>query len=147
MNVKHVPVFGLIALLAILSGVPLLSSGITNFAHARYATNTQTQTNSNKYDNGACGIIGQLIEADGTANSPIMHVTSSDSQGQQGPPGPQGIQGEQGPAGPAGPNKMLQTRIVESDVGIFPPEPNFSFITATIIVQAFAVCAKLVEVP
>lgn len=48
-----------------------------------------------------------------------------------GPQGEQGLQGVQGVQGPAGPDKELQTRIVQSEVGILPPDPNFDFITVT----------------
>jgi hypothetical protein len=54
MKVKYGSIF---AILAVLSSLPLLSSGITNYGYARYATNTQTQANANECNTGTnCAI-------------------------------------------------------------------------------------------
>ena len=74
MKVRYVPVFALVGVLTVLSGMPLLSSGsiITNYAYARYAnTNTQSQGNSNECNTGTnCAITSPQTQEDGTANSP-----------------------------------------------------------------------------
>jgi hypothetical protein len=74
MKIKHVPVFALIGLLAVLSGMPVLSSSIiTNYALAKYATDTniQTQANANECNFGTnCAINSPQTQGDGTANSP-----------------------------------------------------------------------------
>jgi|SRR5918995_2732027 hypothetical protein len=72
MKLKYVPIFVLVGLLVILSSLPVLSSGITNYANARYATNTQTQANNNECNTGTnCGITSPQTQGDDTANSPI----------------------------------------------------------------------------
>lgn len=87
--------------------------------------NSQSQSNAN--DCGLdqttginCANNGPLMQGNGLASSPV--IAQSAGQDQQGP---------QGPPGPPGPDKKIQTRIVESDVRIIPPDPNFSLITAT----------------
>ena len=84
MKVKYIPVFALIGLLAILSGMPALSSGITYYAYARYATNTQTMANNNECDNGAnCANPAPQSIGDGTANSPVNTQISNFNEEQE----------------------------------------------------------------
>jgi hypothetical protein len=58
--------------LVIMSGLPLISGGsITNFANAKYATNTQAHANSNECTTGTnCAISSPQTQGGGTANSP-----------------------------------------------------------------------------
>jgi hypothetical protein len=57
--------------LVIMSGLPLISGGTINYANAKYATNTQSQANSNECDTGTnCAITSPQNQGDGTANSP-----------------------------------------------------------------------------
>jgi hypothetical protein len=69
------------------------------------------------------------MQGDGLASSPI--ITQFGGGGQQGPQGPPGPQGPKGDTGDSGTDKVLQARVVESEVRELPPEPNFSLITAT----------------
>ena len=93
MKVKYVSILAIVLVLT--SGIPFLS-GAANYANTKYATNTHSQANTNDYNNGAiCGTISPLIEAYGTASSPMMQVSNTGSQGLQGPPGPQGPKGDQ----------------------------------------------------
>ena len=72
-------VFLFAILLVLTSGIPLFSgSSIINNASARYATNIQTQANSNEcYD---CAINSPQTQGDGTANSPT-NLQISESNG------------------------------------------------------------------
>jgi hypothetical protein len=54
-----------------MSGIPLISGGGTNYANAKYATDTQTKANANDCDNSSnCAINRPQTQGDGTANSP-----------------------------------------------------------------------------
>jgi hypothetical protein len=85
MKIKYVVVFALIGFLAILSSMPVLSSGIvTNYASAKYATNTQTLVNNNECDNGAnCANPSAQSIGDGTANSPVNTQISKFNEEQE----------------------------------------------------------------
>ena len=55
MKVKYISIFAIV--LVLLSGIPLISGGATNYANAKYATDTQTQANANECEGGAnCAI-------------------------------------------------------------------------------------------
>lgn len=100
MKVKYVTIFTI--LLVLLSGAPSISGGVINSAYTRYATNAQSQANTNDYDNGIhCAINSPQIQGDGIAATPLsIQISNSGSQGpqgQQGPPGPPGSQGLVGP--------------------------------------------------
>jgi hypothetical protein len=104
MDVKYIPGFTLIGIFAVLSGMPLLSSGITNYAYARYAPNTQTLANNNECDNGAnCANPSAQSIGDGTTNAPVNSQTSEFS-GELSTPGPT-----------PEPNQQLQVRQVNAD--------------------------------
>lgn len=82
MKVKYVSIFTIV--LVILSGIPLLSVGPTNYANAKYA-NTQTQSNANDCDNGSnCAITSPQTQGDGTANSPVNTQISIFNEDQGG---------------------------------------------------------------
>jgi hypothetical protein len=85
MNVKNVSIVASITVLVFLSGIPVLSSGnISNYAYARYATNAQTQANSNECtDNTNCGITSPQTHGDGTANSPVNSQVSRFNEKQE----------------------------------------------------------------
>src|SRR5688572_9640498 len=56
--------------LVLLSGIPLISGGATNYASARYA-NTQSQANANECNTGTnCAINSPQTQGDGSASSP-----------------------------------------------------------------------------
>lgn len=82
----YFPIFVLVGLLSIMSGMPMLSSGsITNYANAKYAPNTQTQANNNDCTTGAnCGIISPQTQGDGTAISPTNLQISKFNEQQDG---------------------------------------------------------------
>jgi len=86
--------------LVLLSGIPLISGGATNYASARYA-NTQSQANANDCDNGAiCAADSSLFQGEGIAGSPIYsQISNSELQGLLGPQGPKGDKGDTGPDG------------------------------------------------
>jgi hypothetical protein len=86
LKVKYVPIIALVGFLAIMSGMPLLSSGIiANNAFARYATNTQTQANSNECITGTnCAITSPQTQGDGTANSPVNTQISEFNEEREG---------------------------------------------------------------
>jgi len=89
MKVKYVPIFALVGVLTVLSGMPLLSSGsiITNYAYARYAnTNTQSQGNTNECNTGTnCAITSPQTQGDGTANSPTnLQISKFNEEEQDG---------------------------------------------------------------
>jgi len=89
MKVKFTPIFALVGLLAILSGMPALSTGITNYAYAKYGTNTQTQANANECDTGSnCAITSPQTQGDGTANSPTNLQISKFNEEQGEPNSP-----------------------------------------------------------
>ena len=68
MKVRYVSIFAVV--LVVLSGIPLLSGG-TDYANAKYATNTQSQGNSNECDTGTnCAINSPQTQGDGSASSP-----------------------------------------------------------------------------
>jgi hypothetical protein len=74
MKVKYVPIIILVGLLAVMSGMPLLLStgNVSNYVYARYATNAQSQANTNECNTGAnCVITSPQTQGDGTANSPV----------------------------------------------------------------------------
>ena len=75
MKVKYVSIFPIV--LVLLSGVPLIPSpGATNYASARYATNTQTQSNTNECETGTnCAISSPQTQGDGSASSPTDKLT------------------------------------------------------------------------
>ena len=85
MKVKYVSMIVLVGVLAVMSGKPLLSSGtITNFAYAKYATDTQSQANSNECNTGTnCAIISPQTQGDGTANSPTNLQISKYNEDQE----------------------------------------------------------------
>ena len=147
MKVKYVTIFTI--LLVLLSGAPSISGGVINSAYTRYATNAQSQANTNDCDNGIhCAINSPQIQGDGIAATPLsIQISNSGSQGpqgQQGPPGPpgsqglvgpkrdpgntgpqgpagpQGSQGVQGAQGPPGPDKELQVRSVAGNTVSIP---------------------------
>lgn len=115
MKFKYVPIFALVGLLAILSGMPLslLSGGSssTNYAFARYAnTNTQTQANSNECTVGSnCGITSPQTQGDGTANSPTnLQISKFNVQeGEQ----------DEGVGGPFDHYRLLEFRLSVSGCG------------------------------
>jgi hypothetical protein len=84
MKVKFVSIFAIV--LVTLSGIPLISTGSTNYASARYApANTQTQSNANDCDTGTnCGITSPQTQGDGTANSPVNTQISEFHEEQEG---------------------------------------------------------------
>jgi hypothetical protein len=88
MKVKYIPIFVLVGLLAILSGMPALSTGITNYAYAKYATNTQTQANANECETGTnCVINSPQTQGDGTANSPTnLQISKFNEEQVEEPP-------------------------------------------------------------
>jgi hypothetical protein len=82
MKVKYVSIFAIV--LVLLSAVPLVFGGVTNYANAKYATNTQTQANSNECDTGSnCANPSSQNIGDGTANSPV-NTQMSDFNEKQG---------------------------------------------------------------
>ena len=141
MKVKYVTKFTI--LLVLLTGAPSISGGVINTAYTRYATNAQSQANTNDCDNGIhCAINSPQIQGDGIAATPLsIQISNSGSQGPQvpqGPPGPPGSQGlvgpkgdpgntgpqgpagPQGPQGPPGPDKELQVRSVAGNTVSIP---------------------------
>jgi hypothetical protein len=93
MKVKYVPIFALVGVLTILSGMPLLlsSGSVTNYANAKYSnTNTQSQGNANDCDTGTnCAITSPQTQGDGTANSPTnLQISGSEENEEEQPPEP-----------------------------------------------------------
>jgi hypothetical protein len=135
MKVKYFLIFTIV--LVLLSGIPLISGGVANYAYARYA-NTQTQSNANDCDGGTnCEVNSPQTQGDGVASTPLSLQFSNPglqgppgplgppgpqglagpkgdtgATGPQGPAGPQGSQGIQGQQGPPGPDKELEVRSV-----------------------------------
>jgi hypothetical protein len=88
MKVKYVSIFAVV--LVVFCGMPALSggNGIINYAIAKYATNTQSQGNSNDCITGTnCAIISPQTQGDGTANSPTNLQISKFNEDQVGEPG------------------------------------------------------------
>jgi hypothetical protein len=107
MKVKYVTIFTI--LLVLLSGAPSISGGAINSAYARYATNAQSQANTNDCDNGIhCAINSPQIQGDGIAATPLsIQISNSGSQGPPGPPGSQGLVGPKGDPGNTGPQGYI----------------------------------------
>jgi hypothetical protein len=85
LKIKNISLVAGITVLVFLSGVPLLSGGsITNYANAKYATNTQSQGNSNECTTGTnCAITSPQTHGDGTANSPVNTQISEFNEEQE----------------------------------------------------------------
>jgi hypothetical protein len=92
MKVKYTPIF--VISLVLLSGLPLISTGTTNFAMARYA-NTQTQAIVNECTgpNVNCAVTSPQTLGDGGASTPINKQISKFNQEINGPeiPGGSGV--------------------------------------------------------
>ncbi|MGH9988347.1 MAG: hypothetical protein ACRD8W_30805, partial [Nitrososphaeraceae archaeon] len=86
MKVRYVSIFTVV--LVVLSGIPLLSGGGTNYANAKYATNTQLQGNANDCDNGSnCAINSPQTQGDGTASSPTnLQISETNEEASTTPP-------------------------------------------------------------
>lgn len=83
MNTTYVSIFEIV--LVLLSGMPLMSGGAVNSVYAKYATNTQSQANTNNCNNGTnCAINSPQTQGDGSASSPTNLQISKFNQRQQG---------------------------------------------------------------
>jgi hypothetical protein len=70
MKITYVLISIFTIVLVLLSGIPLMSGGATNYANAKYA-NTQTQANANECDEGTtCAINSPQTQGDGSVSSP-----------------------------------------------------------------------------
>jgi hypothetical protein len=98
--------------LVIMSGLPLISGGsITNFANAKYATNTQAHANSNECTTGTnCAISSPQTQGGGTANSPTNLQISKFNEEQE----------EQGGVGATPPNPIFQVDLLVRKLVICP---------------------------
>jgi hypothetical protein len=86
MKVRYVSIFTVV--LVVLSGIPLLSGGGTNYANAKYATNTQLQGNSNECNTGTnCAINSPQTQGDGSASSPTnLQISETNEEASTTPP-------------------------------------------------------------
>jgi hypothetical protein len=86
MKVKKVSIFAIV--LVLLSSIPLISNNVTNYASAKYATNTQTQANANECDNGSnCAINSPQTQGDGSASSPTnLQISKFNEEASTTPP-------------------------------------------------------------
>lgn len=86
MKVRYVSIFTVV--LVVLSGIPLLSGGGTNYANAKYATNTQLQGNSNECNTGTnCAINSPQTQGDGSASSPTnLQISETSEEAPTTPP-------------------------------------------------------------
>jgi hypothetical protein len=86
MKVRYVSIFTVV--LVVLSGIPLLSGGGTNYANAKYATNTQLQENSNECNTGTnCAINSPQTQGDGSASSPTnLQISETNEEASTTPP-------------------------------------------------------------
>jgi hypothetical protein len=90
LKIRYLPIFALVGLLAVMSGMPLLLStgSVSNYAYARYATNIQNQANSNECNTGtSCAITSPQTQGDGTANSPVNTQISNFNEEEETPIG------------------------------------------------------------
>ena len=98
--------------LVLLSSMPVLSGGsITNFANAKYATNTQAHANSNECTTGTnCAISSPQTQGDGSASSPTNLQISKFNEEQE----------EQGGVGATPPNPIFQVDLLVRKLVICP---------------------------
>ena len=76
MKITYVLISIFTIVLVLLSGIPLMSGGATNYANAKYA-NTQTQANANECDEGTtCAINSPQTQGDGSVSSPTHKSTN-----------------------------------------------------------------------
>jgi hypothetical protein len=115
MKVKKVSIFAIV--LVLLSSIPLISNNATNYASAKYATNTQTQANANECDNGSnCAINSPQTQGDGSASSPTnLQISKFNEEASTTPP----------PSGPGVHTSQVQiTTFVSCPTGFDCPQDN-----------------------
>jgi hypothetical protein len=114
----YISIFTVFALVMGLSGMH--SSILADNVYAKYS-NSQSQSQIIDCQSGGsgggspiCANSGPLIQADGTANTPInSQISNGGREGVPGPAGPPGPPGPEGPPGTSGAEKELQVRSVD----------------------------------